>query len=255
MIGSAIQFYGASQVIQAAQNRKCPGWAVFQNRQFLFKFEENDVDASLNMLQQTLECLQVSTALYTIKFFEHEGNKLLKIKENTQCDGSFNFRLVEEDERQQRNEMYRSGSNKVLEKLQIIEDRLLQIENGTVEVEEEDNTLQGQIVGMLKEPARLTEFINALSSAKSLLGIGPAAPSYVGNINRAGQIPAMAPPGGEDPQQNLSIEEQQRLGIALNTLLSYDPKIVDHMEKLAAMASANTDQFKFLLSMLEMQKP
>lgn len=273
----SIQFYGIDQVIEAAKNRACPGWGIFTGRppQFLFKYEQNDLDNSLKLLEQILVTLDNtgSEAAYTIKFYEHDGGKLLRIKENLACDGSFNFRLIEEEERQQRKIEYRGASNKLLEKLEAIETRLAQIETGTVEEQdEEDNTLQGQLIGMLKEPSRLTEFINALSSAKSLLGIGPApSPGYVGNTDviRAGQIPtpagSPAPPAPQDlshlqPTKGLtSMYDQQessealvhRLGIAINTLEKNDPKIVDHLEKLAAMSDKNPDQFKTLLSILE----
>lgn len=254
----SIQFYGIDQVMDAAKNRACPGWAIFQGRpaQFLFKYQINDLDSSLQFLEKILSSLESTgnEAAYTIKFFEHEGNKDLKIKENSPCDGSFNFRLIEEEERQQRKTLYQGTSNKVLEKLEGIENRLLQIEQGHVEEVEEDNTLQGQIVGMLKEPSRLNEFIAALANAKSLLGIGPAAPAYVGNINRAGQILNQVTAAAPAPVQNLSLTEEQklqRLGNAIDTLEKNDPQIVDHLEKLASMAVNNPSQFKNLLSMLD----
>lgn len=42
----------------------------------------------------------------------------------------------------------------------------------------------------------------------------------------------------------------QRLNTALDTLAQYDEQLIEHLEKLAAMAAKDTGKFKFLLTML-----
>ena len=88
----SVQFFGADNVIKAAENRKCPAWAIFQGKQFLFKYEGSDLNESQDFLEKILENLQDSVSVYTIRFYE----EAVKIKENTPYDGSFNFRMLEE---------------------------------------------------------------------------------------------------------------------------------------------------------------
>lgn len=265
-MSSAVQFYGTDQVIQAATNRKCPAWGLWATRQFMFKYEGDDEKESIDFLEQTLDMIAQngSTATYTLKFFEKEGNKPIKIKENTPCDGSFNFRLIGEEERQQRNNMYISASPKVLTELQQLREevanlRAAQNNPATEEEEDEDEKgLMGAVIGVIKDPDLLEQHIRNFHLFKSLFtGIQPAA---VGNVKQLGQTkpdiqdPGPAPVTDLSHANNTEMNEEQliRLGNACDKLYEHDKKIVEHLEKLAAMAANNPVQFQNLIGILDL---
>lgn len=252
---SAVQFYGKEQVMAAASNRKCPCWGIWQGRQFLFKNEDPDMKVSLDILESILENLQVSTATYTIKFFETEGKKIIKIKENSgDSDGSFNFKTIEEEVRQQRQLMYAGGNKEMMELLKRMDERLGALESQPMdEVEEEEETIGSVFMGLLKDPGKLEQLIN---TGKSLLGMQPTQ-GHLGNVNRLGQssLPGEDPgqaPGGKLSQPVNEEETLTRLGNAIDMLQKNDPDIVLHLEKLAKMSEGNNGQFKKLINMLDL---
>lgn len=220
---AAIQFYGKDAVIKAAENRDCAPWAIFQGRQFLFKCEEQEIGASVAFLEEILQSLSHSTAVYTIKFYEEAK----KIKENTPCDGSFNFRLVEEEERAQRQAMYSTGSRAVIERLERIEAQLTEDEEEEDE-EPEIGSINGVIAGLIQEPEKLMQLINI---GKTLLGIGPKMTNAPGAI--------------------AGIPEDQQLAAAIEILKKNDPKIAQHLAKLAHISENNKDTFTYLVGMLD----
>lgn len=256
---SSVQFYGNEAVMEAVKNRRCPYWALWQGRQFLFKCEEADIKSSLDYLDQLLQMLNndTTTATYTLKFFEPEGKGAVKIKENTPSDGSFNFKLVEPEAVHQRQIGFQSNTPKVLELLEKMSLRLDAIENAGIdgeEEEEEEETIEKAIIGVLKDPNKLEKYI---TMGKNFFGV--STPEYVGNVNRLGQIGDPGQAGHQAPVTNLSQssgdnEEQFliRVGNALDILKAHDPQIADHLEKLASMAKNNPGKFQSMLSMLNL---
>lgn len=265
-MSSAVQFYGTEEVYQAAANRKIPAWGIWQMRMFLFKYEGNNLDESLQLLHQTLEILEnsQSTATYTIKFFEQEGTKPVKIKENSQCDGgSFNFKMQGEEARQQRQMIYQGASTKVMETLERINARLDAIENGEDDDETEEEApadIHSAIMGYVSNPDKLQQLLHVVNGVKALLFPSAQQPAYVGQINRMGQnnaAPGDPAPGtgGELSQPGTKIELSEssliRVGNAIEVLQVHDAKIVEHLEKLAKLAEGNPAQFSQLLTMLD----
>lgn len=226
---ASIQFYGIKPVLTAADNRKCPKWAIFQNKQFLFKYEDENETESIEFLNTVLDNLKHSTAVYTLQFYEDT----VKIKANTPHDGSFNFRLVEEEERQHRNDMYRTGNSAVLQKLEAIESRLNQIEEEEEDESEDLGGIAGIALGLLKEPEKLSQLITI---GKSLLG-----------MNQNNLRPIQGKVAGID----VSSIEAEKIHLAIETLKKNDPEIVKHLEKLAAISEQEKGMFKQLLFMLD----
>lgn len=220
---ASVQFYGAEKIIEAAANRKCCRWAIFCGSQFLFKYEGESDQESQDFLSQVLESIEHSSAVYTIKFYEDA----VKIKDKTPHDGSFNFRLIGEDERMQKQAVYQTGSRAVIDKLEAIEARLNAIDEAE---EEEPAGISGVLMGLLQEPEKLGALINI---GKSLLGMGP---TYTQQPVRVAGTP-----GGED----------EKLSKAIETLKRNDPKIADHLGKLADISETDKATFKYLLSMLD----
>lgn len=256
-MSSAVQFYGNDQVIQAAINRKCPAWGMWSMRQFLFKYEGTDETESIQLLEETLQMLSQNgtVATYTLKFFEQDGNKPVKIKENTPCDGSFNFKLVGEEERQQRSLMYAAASPKVLQELEALKEQvaLLTSRPEEEEDEEEEKGIMGAVIGALKDPDILEQHIRNFHLLKSLFTGQVMQPATVGNVKRLGQTKPDIGDPGQAAEANLSHEmtEEQlvRLGNACDKLYAKDPKLIEHLEKLAAMPDV---QFNNLIAMMDL---
>lgn len=222
---ASVQFFGINAVLQAAENRGCPKWAIFQGKQFLFKCELDTLEESIDFLGQILENLEQSTAVYTICFYEDAE----KIKANTPHDGSFNFRTISETDRQNISAKYESGKNAIFDKLQAIEDRLIMLEQEPEDEEEESGTINGIVKGFLTEPDKLLQLIEV---GKSLLGIGTR--------NRQA---AMA---GIPEQANADT-----ISKAVALLSQADPNFAEHIQKLAKLATEQPALFKQLIKMLE----
>ena len=193
----SIQFFGKDAVLNAMENRGCASWGIFSGRQFLFKYEGTDMNESATLLDKILDSISQSEAVYTIKFFEGEK---IKVKENSPCDGSFNFKLVGEDERASRSINYSNNSRQVMDELQKINLRLTEIEN------EEDEEEAAGVMGLIKDPQVKDFLINTVKGF--LLNPVQAPPTKLAGVNR--------------------------WQVALSTLQNKGVTI-DHLEKLAAM--------------------
>ena len=224
----SVQFYGANNVIEAATNRDCPNWAIFQGKQFLFKYEGGDMAEGIELLEKILNSMRQSTAIYTICFYEEAE----KIKANTPYDGSFNFRLVTEQEREERHNQYSGTRNLILEKLESIEQRLQTVE---ADEDEDDSNemggIGGMLMGLIQEPEKLATLI---SIGKNLLGMG----------NTQQQAARVA---GID----VTSLEGERIHNAVEILKKNDPKIAEHLTKLANMSEKDPATFNYLLKMLD----
>lgn len=268
MASKTVQFYGLDSVIKAAENRDCPTWGLFtaQDRQFLFKCENATMEQSILMLTKTLELLEgnETTAIYTLKFYEGADNgKVPRIKENTPCDGSFNFRLIDEDSVQETRNLHRVSGTRSISRLDDLEkkfDELMEVlKHDADDDEESQETMQQAFIGLIKEPAKLHQLINGINAARAMLtGGNPQLMGAVGNVIPMGQTTVPEDPGAGRSPANLSqappeYDDQDllRLNNALNILGTHDPLIIDHLEKLSQVAQANTVKFKSLISMID----
>lgn len=253
MSADSIQFYGRETVLDMFSSREAPYWSLWQRKQFLFKGSGAD---ELDTLLEALEKGQ-SNAAYTLKVYESVSD-LSQIKERTEADGSFNFKLHQPEEREAQRMGYRSNLEREVQELKE-ELRIMREERESLEAEDplEGMGVIGKVIGLLNEPDKLEKLI---SIGKSLLS--PPAPQYVGNVTRLTgnnqyQENLQQPP---QPIQNTQTvnsskqwtqEELQRVSKALDTIGSRDPQAVDHLEKLAKIAEQNPEQFKTLLSLLD----
>lgn len=258
---ASIQFRGLNEVLKAYENRDAQGWSLWDGKSFMFR------GIGINELTTTLESLDRngSTAIYTCKVYEEIDN-VKKIKQNTECDGSFNFRLYdrEEDGRYLPGRGLSSVEDRLNERMNQFEDRILKVlENmtdpGEDPGEQQQDGLMGTITGLLQDPDKLGKLINL---GKSIFG-QPVQPAYVGNVNKLteglgnGGDPSLSPSSLQTSQAAPVTPEEyearvNRLGVAINTLEKADNKIVDHLEKLASISVNKPDQFKMLIGMLEL---
>lgn len=226
----SVQFMGSAAVLKAMENRDCPKWAIFQGKQFLFKYEGEDMEESAAFLNEILSNLGHSAALYTIQFYEEAS----KIKANTAHDGSFNFKLADPEVRQkERAEFQERYGNTLHSKI----DRLLEKFEGEEEEETEEEKpkgLEGIISGFVEDPQRLVSLVEASAAV-------------FGMIRSAFNSPATAAPA-----QLAGIPgDQDRIKKAIDLLTANDPQIVDHLEKLAAISQNKPATFQMLIGMLD----
>lgn len=224
--------------MKAAENIDCPAWGIFINRNLFTKYEGDNGPESLQMLQKTLDALKDAgtAAIYTIKFFEGQPGTKTKINEKSSCDGgSFNFKLMEPEEREQ---MYIAGSQKygVLAELR---KEIAELKRDQTEVESgPPETLGSIMIDLIKNPVQLGQLINI---GRSLMGLP------VNDYSAAiGSIPAPLATGPDE----ISLD---RLSAAIDVLEKSDPRLVPHLEKLAEMSQRSPDQFKATVAMLDIK--
>lgn len=253
-VSSSIQFFGRDAALQAFEHRQVEVWSLWQGRNLLTKGEG---------AQQLAEYLDMianggTNAIYTVKVYE-DLNDVKKVKSNTPDDGSYNFRLNDPNQSPTASQIGSMNRTDLLfQEIRSLHERLDKMD-AVDDHDDEDDTIT--IAGLLKDPDHLGKLIDV---GKKLLGvINPGAvqsPALIGQVTRAGQNPT----GGQDPtapmeektaqgtQGSEDAEKKlQRLGDALDILEANDPHIVEHLEKLAAVAKQDPTKFKSLISILD----
>lgn len=233
---ATVQFYGISQVMAAARNRRCSCWGIYIARQLFSKFEDTDLEVSMNILEDNLEVLQESgtTGIYTLKFFECDGNKPVKIKENTVCDGgAFNFKLIEPEERESNRVGYTNNTRLLEQRIAGLEKQLLEASEP-----EEPQTIGAVLLDLVKQPSELAQLVNV---GRMLCGLPVQ--------QMQGAIGAVRA-GAEVINQE---EIGTRVANAIDELEKHDPNLLSHLEKLVKMAKENPQQFKGTLSILDLK--
>lgn len=225
---ASVQFKGVNSVIDAYERRKVPAWSLWQGSQFMFKYEGDDMEQGGQELQSILEVLSDSTnAIYTLKVYEDLPGG--KIKDKTPHDGSFNFRL-NADNQEITNSQYGAlrNQNAILEKLESLEKRLNEKDE---EEDDEPPSKLGLIGEILNDPGTSQIVLPLIMKA---FGIGTT-PSH----------PAMRSINGIPDDDRATLNE------AMQILKTADPKLPEHLMKLAKLSKESPDSFKFLLQTLD----
>lgn len=242
-MGTAVQFYGKDKVLEEAESRECASWAIFLGKQLYLKKESDDMEDSMQFLEETINRLNDSgsEASYTLKFYESETGPV-KINEKTHCNaGSFNFKLVEPDVREQRSLGYFSRVYNADQEKKI-KDLTEELEELKAEQEEKSQSIGTVFMDLLKNPEQLGILANVI---RGTFGMPVQNYGTINGMYRAGE-------GAEDlqePGQDQIIQMAQHI----EELEKHDKKLVEHFGMLAKMAKEDPDQFNLLLSMLEMK--
>jgi len=240
---ATVQFFGIEQVMEAAENLNCPAWGIFISRALFTKYEGSDMSESLQLLSKNLEALGRSgtTGIYTIKFFEADPGKAIKINERTVCDGgSFNFKLIEPEEREIKLIANSSQYGIIAEMKKKIDDLEKKLEQAEEYEEPEAQSIGAIVMDLIKNPDQLGQLVNIGRAA-----LGLPIQSIPASIGALPSSPAVMM---EQKEKDL-----ERLSDAIDTLEKSDPRLVDHLEKLAKMATDNPDQFRATVSMLDLK--
>lgn len=269
----SVQFRSIDDTVEAYKERGVPAWSIWNNKQFLTKYEGDDIDVGAGMLQSFMEKLISSPAIYTICVYEDWPDGA-KIKDTTPYDGSFNFRLSE----------WNGGlgnapvpyqdpnvANRMLSVLTAMDKRMTDIEKKMAEEKEEDDDEDRGIVGAVEkilEHPLIEPLIPALVE-KIGAWLGPPAPptgnGHPNNARREGTGQAQ----GSNGIRISGIEEVEtayREAIKLvadnskiaSSLITLDEKIgrdlPDLLVKLAQLAINRPAQFKIYKAMFDKMK-
>lgn len=242
----AVQFRGLENVMQAYDARQIDAWSVWCSKQFLNKgWGGNDLQTFLDALLKG-----GTNAIYTLKVYEDikREEDVAKIKANTPDDGSFNFRLNGDDMLPAPGAIagYQSRTNNYAEldaRMKRIEELLLQQAEGPGQ-DDEAETIGSVLIDILKDPGKVSKYVDVITAVFKP-NQTPPMPAQVVPMPQAAKV------GNHESKQPPTEEALNRLATAIDTPEKHDPKLIDHLEKLATMASSNPGQFNMLISLLE----
>lgn len=231
------QFSGKDAAVKAFQNRGTTTWAIFQGKCLNNKGTgDQELDDYLEMISGG------SNIVYTLKVYDDITDPKL-IKEKTEADGSFNF-ILADDYKEPRTE--RTTRSEMFQRIRELEAKVTEKEEPAIEEE----TIGSVFMGLLKNPSELSQLVQVIQML-GLLPPQPAQQQLQPVVSRIGNIENRSAVDDKIGNANYSESVVLRLGAAVDTLEKNDPKLVDHLEKLAMIAQNRPDQFKFLLAALE----
>ena len=244
----SVQFRSAEQVLEAYESRNVAAFAIWQGKQFLFKYEGDSLEEGAGLLSKWVEMLESneSSAIYTVCVYE-ELPANGKIKDNTPYDGSFNFRLQNTPSgylppQQYVNYQQHGGNLKVLlDKLQAQQTQIEHLQQQLNEPEEEEENSLGMVGKLLEHPV-LGPVISPLLE-KLANGI---AEKIVGNDEPAANLRRVSGIGDSEADQRI-----------LNALQQLEKNVTDLpavLEKLALLSEKRPAQFRLYLGMLTSMK-
>lgn len=231
-MSASVHFKGIDNILNAYEQRNVAAWSLWQGSQFLFKYEGTNISEGAQALNDILDRLaQSSNAIYTLKVYEELPGG--KIKDKTPHDGSFNFRL-NVDSQEITNSQYGAirNQNAILEKLERLEQRMNEKEE---EGGDEPENKLGLIGEILNDPG-VSQIVQPL--------IGPLLNKLFGLAGVTPQMPMRSISG-------ISDEAAATLNEAIRILKDADPKLPEHLMKLATLSKESPDSFKFLLQTLD----
>lgn len=243
-MAAAIQFRGMDDVLDAFAHRNVEAWSLFQGKQFLFRGM-----GSGELIPILERIARGSNVIYTLKVYE-DLTDASSIKSNTPDDGSFNFKLHADDDGAGR------GVNAYFDqRFKLIEEKIAGI--GAVDDEPETfvDAIGRAVVDKVGTPGGLEELVSFIKGIFS-----PAQPVPAVEYGNAGFHNAPRPQTVGNVHTNTNnmsqtLEEQgARITAAVEILHANDPKIAEHLEKLAKMSQKDKGQFQFLISMLDKMK-
>lgn len=225
-----VQFRSVDAVLTAYRNSEVPTWSIWAGKQFLFKYVGESIDEGAALMEQVLENLSQSRAIYTLKV--HEEVPGGRLTDKTDYDGSFNF-LLKEDER---TPAVLGGGSDVLIRELLESNRALsmQVQELKQRIDEEpggeENTgINGMLAGLIADPQALVGLIGVIKEM------------FSGNSNQPprhlGAVPAL---------------DLEAIGKCVEDIEQVEPNARQFIFKLGEMARTNPKKCKGLFATLRM---
>lgn len=234
----SVQFTTAEQVMEAYSNRQVPDFTIWQDKQYLFKYDKGDsdgIEGGEEYLSKLLGMLSNSAAIYTLKVYE-EGHE--RITDKTPHDGSFNFRFLDAPVYNTPGTPVMNGTRAMQDEIKALKEKIEDLENDD-SGEGEQPGVMGMIDQVLSHPA-IMPLIPMI--VEKIFKPAPGAP---GQIQQPGQVGTLSRIAGIDAPG------KKRIDLALQVLDKHVEDLPAVIEKLAWLAENRGMQFKMALGMLQ----
>jgi hypothetical protein len=225
-----VQFFGATDVLRAFSARGLNTWGLFQSKQFINAGESGeDLKTFLEMLSTA------SDAVYTLKVYRDAVPD--DITDKTECNGSFNFKLTAAGATRRDNAVSGAGnttSDIIVNKIRgMVEEEISDAIERRFNGDTKKRDIGEIISGYMEDPESLIGVITALRGLFTPK-IGVVQPATIGTVNTAAE----------------TVNQEQimrRIAAAIDRLQIADPKILEHLEKLAMLSEDDPDLFALMI--------
>ncbi len=237
-MAGVFQIKGKENILQAFDNAGVEVWAIFVGRNLITK------GAGAGMLESFLDLVTQngSNGVYTLKLYE-DIDEPKKVKEKTEASGSLNFILNADDFADGTGFKTISGIDRRL--YDEVQELKRELKAQREQSEQPAQTFEQAAIGLLGDPQGLAAIIIAVKelfkpNTNNNAPAPYAIPAAVGNVSN-----------GNTMARELTDLEKESMANSIDTLIECDPKIAEHLAKLADIAEKKPAQFKLLLAMLE----
>lgn len=228
---TGVQIIGKDALLNRFQKFDTETWGLFQGKQFIVGGTGEET------LTDWLDDLSKagSTATYILRVYDNDQVPT-SATANSNYLASLNFKLID---------MYEGygiagHTTKLMQRIEGIEKRL----DDESEPDEKEEGLNDVIMGWLNNPEKLGLVIGAV---KQLMG-GPAVQPAIASTQPAQAIAGFSV---QDSNPDTSGDRLERLAAALDKLDKIDTRLVEHMEKLAKLATDDPALFNAVISKLD----
>lgn len=227
---SAVQLIGKKAVISRFGNFDTDTWALYQGKQFIVG------GVGVESLDEWLTDFEAagSTATYMLRVYDSDAAPTASTA-NTDYLACINFKLVD---------MYEGygiagHTTKLMDRITGLEKKLQDQEK---EGDEEGEDFNSIIMGWLSDPVKLNQVAGAV---RTIFGSGG------GSQQTLPATPVQAVSGFNNNSAPVTEDAAIRVAGALDILGEKDPKIVEHLEKLAKLAKNDPMIFQAVISKLD----
>lgn len=225
---TGVQLIGKGAVLSRFEKFGADSWALYQGKQFIVG------GVGVEALDEWLTDFDKagSTATYILRVYDTDSVPTSSTA-NADYSACFNFKLADAYE----GYGIAGHSSKLMDRIGALEKQLKERDEG-----DDSNDLNSIIMGWLNDPVKLGHVAGAI---RQMIGGGGS-----GGIVQ----PAMIAAG---PLQAVGATEQSsdaklaRIAAALDSLEKRDPKLIEHLEKLAHLAETEGLLFKAVISKLD----
>jgi len=229
---TGVQLIGKNAVLSRFGKSDAESWALYQGKQFIV----GGVGGEL--LDEWLSDFDAagSTATYTLRIYDIDGAPTSSTG-NTDYVACINFKL---------NDAYEGWgiaghSNKLMDRIGALEKQLKEREE---DKDDGSTDLNSIIMGWLNDPVKLGQVAGAIR--QMIGGGGSVQPALIG------ATPVQTISGFGAAVEQSDDVKLARIAAALDKLEKRDPKLIDHLEKLASLAETDPGMFTAVISKLDL---
>jgi hypothetical protein len=246
MRSSTVAFRGSRQVVDAYAANDMPSWAICNGKDIMFAQEADSVDDGQVLLGDILKKMQTggSRACFTLRVYELKKGE--KINSSTAFSRSFPFALYnDEDEYSPFEHGRRTYAKEADERILELQTQIDQLKEKLAEEEQEapEGGVNGFIAGVLQDPYMKNVLMQALAGIVQKVVPMPR--------QQAAAVAGIESGEGQTMASVLEPGQPELVQQALYQLCAKDPRLGDHLMKLASIAMNNPQQFNMLIGMLK----